>query len=75
MAILDASATTIRSTWAFNLGSDARLRGVSPTRNPFFGVNEYQALHWEMGWTHCNRFWGIDAKWPVRGLPQVRDEA
>jgi ribosome modulation factor len=55
---------------AFGRGCDARYRGRSVRSNPYTSTGqrtEYMA--WQDGWRHCDRNWGIDAKWPVATLP------
>lgn len=60
---------------AFNAGSDARLAGAPP------GINPYQRSHqqyehdaWDAGYRDVDKFWGVDAKWPVKRLPVVLGE-
>lgn len=53
---------------AFSQGSDARVNGVDITRNPYRDLVEVSDW-WTAGWIHCDRYFGVDAKWPVRRLP------
>lgn len=57
---------------AFNLGSDARIAG-----HPYCPYAEYTMLasYWQAGYFHADKFWGVDAKWEVMPLPEVREVA
>jgi hypothetical protein len=59
---------------AFNAGSDARIRGLPVTANPFTATGGH-GLHeqWRFGWAHVDREWGRDAKWPVPQLMPVEE--
>lgn len=61
---VDRSDFTVESALLFNEGSDARLRG-----EPF---DETKPLKYRAGWQSVHSAWGVDAKWPVMPLPEVR---
>lgn len=58
---------------AFNAGCDARLAGKPQSSCPAKG-DSWELRQWVTGYDHVDRFWGIDAKWPVRRLPEVESE-
>lgn len=56
----------------FNAGCDARLAGKDYDENPYAqGLQEGPHIQWLRGWLHVDRYWGFDARWPVRRLPPV----
>jgi len=55
---------------AFNIGSAARLAGFTLASNPY--KDYILARYWQRGWLDVDRFWGRDAKWPIKRLPRVR---
>lgn len=55
---------------AFNLGSDARIRGDSLWDDPYAGGILTQ--FWRQGWHDVDQHWGAWAKGPVMVLPEVR---
>lgn len=59
---------------AFNLGSDARLRG-SPLSCCPYRVKSSAWYYWRLGWYHTERYWGYDVRdrWRYRQLPAVID--
>lgn len=64
------SITNAERDFCFGKGSDDRLAGKPLTDNPFW--YESELLAWRAGWLHAERYWGVDAKWPIRKLPAVR---
>lgn len=59
---------------AFNLGSDARIKGKPPQANPFEGYNSTLAYWWRQGWYDAERYWGRENR-AARQLPPVREDA
>ena len=59
-----------RVAWAFNVGSDARLRGVHLDDNPFPKDDPHHE-GWRRGWLDCHSVFGRDAMWPTQDLPRV----
>jgi hypothetical protein len=57
---------------AFNLGSDARLKGRSATTSPYL-PGTAQNVAWRAGWLDVENHWGEKAFWNVRPLPAIRD--
>ena len=62
--------------WAFNQGSDARLRGDPLDSCP---IDRHVLLstwnQWLAGWLHCDQHWGeLAAPGLVRPLPPVKSE-
>lgn len=55
---------------AFNQGADARIAGKIPETNPYMVLSSSWYC-WVRGWDHCHKKWGVDAKWPVKVLPEV----
>ena len=64
----------LESARAFNRGSDARLAGRPLSANPYPATPEdgRQWQNWRYGWQHADASWGLDAKWPVKELPNGR---
>lgn len=57
---------------AFNAGCDARLAGKPLSANPYRRCDENDKnINWRMGWNHVDSWWGEDATWPYRCLPEV----
>lgn len=56
---------------AFNLGSQARMEGLLPADNPFRGLFIQKRMAWVAGWAHVDRYYGQDARWPIRPLPSI----
>jgi hypothetical protein len=59
---------------AFNLGSDARCKGLEKNSNPYDSAAEWQEwLSWRKGWDDANDNWGSEdtRRWPIRFLPVV----
>jgi len=53
----------------FNDGSDARLMGLPLEDCPYL-IN-FEIYLWSEGWHNVDKFWGKDARWPVRPLPEL----
>lgn len=65
----------LMSARAFNMGSDARIRGASRKANPFHHCEEgTEYFAWRDGWNDADLFWG---KWAehYRMLPLVMEGA
>lgn len=56
----------------FNVGSDARIAGILPTKNPY-QFNDLRHYWWGRGWRHVDANWGIYARWPIRRLPKLAE--
>lgn len=57
---------------AFNLGSDARINGLSLCDNPY-PSNGLLTKYWEQGWQDVEQNWGKWARWPVTPIPTVSE--
>lgn len=57
---------------AFNVGSDARLKGLSLSDNPYLPGSP-QSVSWKAGWKDADKHWGTRARGPIKALPQVHD--
>lgn len=57
---------------AFNVGSDARLRGASQSDNPYPWAEMDLRCAWRRGWHDVHVNWGLEALWPIRELVAVR---
>ena len=64
------SITNAERDFCFGKGSDDRLAGV-PFVNSCFWY-EPELLAWQAGWRHVDKYWGVDARWPVSDLCEVR---
>lgn len=59
---------------AFGEGSDARLRGLGMAACPYPPSHTCREF-WILGYRHIAAWWGIEAKWPIRALPEVHKQA
>ncbi len=62
-------------THAFNLGCDARIKGIPVTSNPYGNGEEKQLFfNWDQGWHHVQAYWGngVHGRWFYRKLSRVR---
>lgn len=55
----------------FNQGSDARLKGLPLSANPYPWSERLRWRFWMRGWRHVHAFWGCGALWPVKPLPDL----
>jgi hypothetical protein len=59
---------------AFDVGCDARLAGKPEAVNPYRpGSSEFYAF--KSGYRSVELTWGLDARWPVKPLPEVVSDA
>lgn len=56
---------------AFNEGCEARISGIPKERNNPYLAASQEWSSWRRGWDDVNRYWGKDAKWPIKPLPEV----
>jgi hypothetical protein len=55
---------------SFNEGSDARLMGINQSAC-YYKHDKALKTWWNLGWDHCDKEWGLDAKWPVQPLREI----
>ena len=53
---------------SFNEGCEARIAGILKSHNPYLAASR-EWSSWRRGWEDVNRYWGKDAKGPIKPLP------